>query len=82
MERQKNERIELLEREKRTMEGLNSGYTNFQKKGLQPSAENILLSDKRGAHIHVKRRGPNDKYQISDEIIEDSGEEYYDVAGM
>lgn len=53
------------------MEGINNGYTNFQKK-MGPGGDNVQGGEKRG-HINLRRRAGPDKYQISDEIMEDSG---------
>ena len=61
------------------MEAMNSNYNNFQKKGSSASNSPISISEKRG-YINLKNKKPMDRYEIADEIIEDSGEEYYDVS--
>jgi hypothetical protein len=48
---------------------MNKGYSNFQKKGTQSP-----VPDKKG-YINIKnRKNPDSRYEISDEIMEDSGE--------
>jgi hypothetical protein len=77
MEKQKNERIELLEREKKSIDALGE-FSGWEKlaKDKDGFYENLIG---RKENQEIRRKMEFDpKYKITDEIIEDSADEYFE----